>query len=182
MNTSSLQNAFEAQMAKAYCPDAPTPGYLWDPILHVWRSLDSGQIKADAREELFSPSNGLFLHPLIEKALHCGYMAIVPDVELNDRLPWWNWNNLSQSIEVCGWEKLEILGLIEYIRYDHAYEILNEGYDEDDGIEDTRPEAAEALLLEVIARSEEDGDDDFGTDNGDSDDDDYEYDYESDYD
>ncbi|CEF76424.1 hypothetical protein FGSG_08154 [Fusarium graminearum PH-1] len=163
MNTSSLQNAFEAQMTKAYCPDAPTPGYLWDPILHVWRSLDS------------------------EKALHCGYMAIVPDVELNDRLPWWNWNNLSQSVEY--WrtygryaKRSQILGLIEYIRYDHAYEILNEGYDEDDGIEDTRPEAAEALLLEVIARSEEDGDDDFGTDNGDSDDDDYEYDYESDYD
>ncbi|EKJ68937.1 hypothetical protein FPSE_10862 [Fusarium pseudograminearum CS3096] len=304
-DTSSLQKAFEARMVKQYCPDPPTPGYLWDPILHVWHSPDSGQIKAshlfpsrqanfmnsifgrDAREELFSPSNGLFLHPLIEKALHCGYMAIVPDVDFNERLPWWNWNNLSQSIEVCGWEKLEvknykvivlsdrtkrirslfahqgsqllktwwsrdgqklvfqndyrpqaryvwwtylntilhmvwrceegvtrngcmylmdleraaqywrtygryakrsqILGLIEHIRYDHAHGLLNQGYEEDDGIEDARPEAAEALLLEVIARSEEDGDDDFGADNGDDDDDyydfnDYEYDCERGYD
>ncbi|QPC58003.1 hypothetical protein HYE67_000234 [Fusarium culmorum] len=277
--TSSLQTAFEAQMAKAYCPDPPTPGYLWDPILHVWRSPDSGQIKVshlfpsrqanfmnsifgrDAREELFSPCNGLFLHPLIEKALHCGYMAIVPDVELEDTQPWWDISNLSQSIQVTEWEKLnvkdyrvivldgsgpqvrqlfayygsdvykewrfldgrklvfqndyrprsryvwwtylntilhmvwrrdeasikygwkihldlkraaqywrtygryakrsQILGIIEHICCEDAHDILNEGYEEDDGIEDTRPEAAEALLLEIIARSEEDGDDDY---------------------
>ncbi|KAF5243723.1 hypothetical protein FAUST_2718 [Fusarium austroamericanum] len=205
-------------MAEQYCPDAPTPGYLWDPILHVWRSPDSGQIKAshlfpsrqanfmnsifgrDACEDLFSPCNGLFLYPLIEKALHCGYMAIVPDVELNDGLPWWYWHNISQSIEVCGWEKLEIknykywrtygryakrsqiLGLIEHIQYDHAYELLNEGYDENNGIGETRPEAAEALLLEVIARSEDDGDDDFGTDKGDDYEESSEDDYEDDYD
>ncbi|VTO87204.1 unnamed protein product [Fusarium graminearum] len=63
-------------------------------------------------------------------------------------------------------KRSQIQGLIEHIRYDHDYELLNEGY-EDDGRVDTRPKAAEALLLEVIARSEEDGDDDFGTDNGD---------------
>lgn len=63
-------------------------------------------------------------------------------------------------------KRSQILGLIEHIRYDHAYELLNEGY-EDDGRVDTRSEAAEALLLEVIARSEEDGDDDFGTDKDD---------------
>ncbi|WXC44646.1 hypothetical protein QX201_004381 [Fusarium graminearum] len=189
MNTFSLQSSFEAQMAKQYCPDAPTPGYLWDPILQVWRSPDSGQIKAshlfpsrqanfmnsifgrDAREKLFSPCNGLFLHPLIDKALHCGYMVIVPDVDFNDRLPWWKWHNISQAMEY--WrtygryaKRSQIQGLIEHIRYDHDYELLNEGY-EDDGRVDTRPKAAEALLLEVIARSEEDGDDDFGTDNGD---------------
>ncbi|PTD02202.1 hypothetical protein FCULG_00012189 [Fusarium culmorum] len=171
-------------MAKAYCPDPPTPGYLWDPILHVWRSPDSGQIKAshlfpsrqanfmnsifgrDAREELFSPCNGLFLHPLIEKALHCGYMAIVPDVELEDTQPWWDISNLSQSIQY--WrtygryaKRSQILGIIEHICCEDAHDILNEGYEEDDGIEDTRPEAAEALLLEIIARSEEDGDDDY---------------------
>ncbi|KAK6713487.1 hypothetical protein SNK04_004450 [Fusarium graminearum] len=79
-------------------------------------------------------------------------------------------------------KRSQILGFIEHIQYDHAYELLNEGYDENNGIEETRPEAAEALLLEVIARSEEDGDDDFGTDKGDDYEESSEDDYEDDYD
>ncbi|CZS79718.1 unnamed protein product [Fusarium graminearum] len=125
MSTFSLQSSFEAQMAEQYCPDAPTPGYLWDPILHVWRSPDS---------EILAKN---YSHPTTYWRTYGRYA-----------------------------KRSQILGLIEHIRYDHAYELLNEGY-EDDGRVDTRSEAAEALLLEVIARSEEDGDDDFGTDKDD---------------
>ncbi|WXC58478.1 hypothetical protein SNK03_004377 [Fusarium graminearum] len=282
MNTASLQSSFEAQMAEQYCPHPPTPGYLWDPILHVWRSPDSGLIKAShlfpsrqanfmnhifdrwARRELLSPCNGLFLNPSIEKALHCGYIAIVPNVELDDTQPWWDIFNLSQSIHVIEWGKLQvkdyrvivldgcgprirqlfpyqrsdvfkewglldgrklvfqndyrpreryfwwtylntilhmvwrcqerciktgledewdlrrikqywrtygryakrsqIMGFLEHIDHRKARDLLNEVYEEEEDVEDSRPEAAEALLLEVIARSEEDGDDDYDDD------------------
>ncbi|GKU05508.1 hypothetical protein FLAG1_09033 [Fusarium langsethiae] len=124
--TSVLQILLEAQMARKYCSDSPAPGDLWDPILHVWRSPNSGLLKAShlfpsrqanfmnaifgpgAREDLFSPRNGLFLHPLIEKALHHGFIAIVPDVELDDVWPWWHVTNVSQSIQVLEWDKLDV--------------------------------------------------------------------------
>ncbi|RGP70278.1 hypothetical protein FSPOR_4178 [Fusarium sporotrichioides] len=280
--TSVLQILFETQMARKYCPDSPAPGDLRDPILHVWRSPNSGLLKAShlfpsrqanfmntifgqgAREDFFSPCNDLFLHPLIEKTLHRGFIAIVPDVELDDMQPWWDVSNLSQSIQVLEWDKLhvkdykvivvderssrirqlfanggadvfkeckfldgrklifkteyrpqiryvwwtylnavlytewsceesciekneedlervtqywrtygryakrnQIRGLIEHIDHRDVQDFLNEGYAEDDDIEDARPEAVEALLLEVIARSEDDGDDDYHSDDED---------------
>ncbi|KAK6713486.1 hypothetical protein SNK04_004449 [Fusarium graminearum] len=52
-------------------------------------------------------------------------MAIVPDVELNNGLLWWYWHNLSQSIEVCGWEKLEIKNYKVIVLSDRTKRILS---------------------------------------------------------
>ncbi|CEI60293.1 unnamed protein product [Fusarium venenatum] len=112
--TSTLQDAFKPQMAEVNCTNPSTPGDLWYQILHIWRSPDSGLVKAShlfprrqarfmnsifgdgASRDLFLPCNGLFLHPAIEKALHSGYIAIIPDMGLNDWFQWWDIANLSQ--------------------------------------------------------------------------------------
>ncbi|KAL3600080.1 hypothetical protein FPOAC2_04311 [Fusarium poae] len=283
--TPTLQDAFEAQMAETYCKDPPNQGDLWDPILYVWRSPDSGLVKAThlfprrqarfmnsifgsgAIDDLFAPCNGLFLYPAIEEALHSGYLSIVPDVELDDMEPWWDKSDVPPSMTIPEWEKREvknykvivldkrspgirqlfanykddiahdwwyldgrkllfrsdhrprelyiwwtylntilhadwriedccdmgkgefhkvfrratqywkpygnyakksqIMGFIQKISNDSVEDFLCKGFVKDDDTEDARPEAAEALLLEIIARSEEDGEDDFDTDEDD---------------
>ncbi len=44
-----------------------------------------------ARDDLFSPANGIFLHPSIEKAFDRGFLALVPDTRVepeNPSAPW----------------------------------------------------------------------------------------------
>ena len=99
---SSAQSNFVAAMRQAYCPSEDEMA-RWDPVLgerihagissaahlYPWRQVDSMDaiFGKGSRDEIFSPLNGLFLHTDIEKALDYGFIAIVPDTELEPRNP-----------------------------------------------------------------------------------------------
>ncbi|KAK0729568.1 hypothetical protein B0H67DRAFT_638171 [Lasiosphaeris hirsuta] len=53
--------------------------------LYNWHQVDSIDVIFDpgARNEIFSPLNGLFLQEKYEDAQDRGFLAIVPDVDLN---------------------------------------------------------------------------------------------------
>ncbi|KAI1646991.1 uncharacterized protein F4817DRAFT_338125 [Daldinia loculata] len=90
------QSNFRKALIKAYHPPQWKRGAIWDPVLG--KKMDEELITAahlfpckseclmdeifgpGAREELFSPLNGLLLSTKVEKALDKGHLAIVPDV------------------------------------------------------------------------------------------------------
>ncbi|UZP40130.1 hypothetical protein NXS19_007946 [Fusarium pseudograminearum] len=119
----SLQSNMAAEMKRVYCPSHPEDleGYRWDPILHGW--LDSCFVRTahlfpwsqgafmddifgrGSSDDLFSPCNGLFLHYRIEAALENGYIAIVPDLELEPADPMFSFNDKDdQQDRVKKWE------------------------------------------------------------------------------
>ncbi|SPJ85114.1 uncharacterized protein FTOL_10972 [Fusarium torulosum] len=93
----TAQTKMRKTMREAYCPDAGDRA-LWDPVFVKWESAlvmkavhlcpwKQNQTMDEifgpgSHKELFSPYNGLFLHPDTEDALVKGHIAIVPDVEL----------------------------------------------------------------------------------------------------
>ncbi|KAM0368860.1 hypothetical protein ACHAPK_006522 [Fusarium culmorum] len=101
----SLQSNMAAEMERVYCPDHPKDweSYRWDPVLHDWLDRrianaahlfprSQGAFLDDifgrgSTDDLFSPCNGLFLHHEIEAALENGYIAIVPDLDLEPADP-----------------------------------------------------------------------------------------------
>ncbi|KAF4419181.1 hypothetical protein FACUT_11561 [Fusarium acutatum] len=64
---------------------------------------------AGAREELFAPENGLFLHVTIEKALEKGKIAIVPDIDMEPANPMMPNEDLRERQDrMKHWEQQEI--------------------------------------------------------------------------
>ncbi len=96
----SEQSTMVQRMKEEYCPDA-ADGSLWDPIigrwelkgrlhaahLYAWRQVESMDaiFGLGAKEDIFSPLNGLFLSEEVEKALDRGLLAIVPDVDFDPK-------------------------------------------------------------------------------------------------
>ncbi|KAK3349160.1 hypothetical protein B0T25DRAFT_569812 [Lasiosphaeria hispida] len=93
-------------MKQVYCPDHNA---IWEPVLGVWlvgelvvaanlfpwQSADMMKpiFGAEARDELFSPANGIFLHHAIERAFDRGFLVIVPDIEIEPRNPLAPWED-----------------------------------------------------------------------------------------
>ncbi|KAF7560138.1 hypothetical protein G7046_g4011 [Stylonectria norvegica] len=121
----SQQSNFVASMMEAYCPDPPADNYRWDPVLQRWQ--DSANVKAahlfpyrqshfmddifgdGASSELFTATNGLFLHFHIEKALDDGVLAIVPDLDLEPADPSLPLNDQQERQDrVKEWEKMAV--------------------------------------------------------------------------
>ncbi|KAI2620582.1 hypothetical protein GGR54DRAFT_105488 [Hypoxylon sp. NC1633] len=122
-DASAQSNMFQ-QMRDKYCPDAPE-GLLWDPIigrwelknnlhaahLYAWRQVESMNaiFGLGARDDVFSPVNGLFMLGDIEKALDQGLIALVPDVDLepkDSRLP--NTDLAERNQRLRDWKKSQI--------------------------------------------------------------------------
>ncbi|KAH8680730.1 hypothetical protein BX600DRAFT_504485 [Xylariales sp. PMI_506] len=101
------QSNFVEAMIEAYYPDPFPTDVRWDPVhgvelnsysctaahLYPWSQVDSMEenFGKGARDEIFSPKNGIFLHKAIEKAMDMGLITIVPDMELepeNPASPW----------------------------------------------------------------------------------------------
>ncbi|QPC71898.1 hypothetical protein HYE68_002650 [Fusarium pseudograminearum] len=121
----SLQSNMAAEMKRVYCPDPPEEGmekHRWDPVLHRWVYSDiihashlypwsQGAFMDDifgrgSSDDLFSPCNGLFLHQEIEAALENGYIAIVPDLDLEPADPKFSLNDKDDRQDrVKEWEK-----------------------------------------------------------------------------
>ncbi|EYB28008.1 hypothetical protein FG05_30291 [Fusarium graminearum] len=120
----SMQSNMAAEMKRVYCPDHPEDleGYRWDPVVHDW--LDSDIVHAahlfpwsqgafmddifggGSSDDLFSPCNGLFLHKRIEAALENGYIAIIPDLDLEPADPMFPLNDKDDRQDrVKEWER-----------------------------------------------------------------------------
>jgi HNH endonuclease len=119
--TTEDQSEFVKRMMEVYCPGAVSKA-RWDPVLQCWQHsrlckaahlypwsqvdfMDSifGQ---GSREEIFLPCNGLFLHEDVEKALERGWLAIVPDVDIEPSDPLRPLDDLFERTErLKSWEK-----------------------------------------------------------------------------
>ncbi|KAK1624590.1 hypothetical protein BDP81DRAFT_453346 [Colletotrichum phormii] len=99
-----MRSQFEEQMINSYCPSSKyvIGSYrYWDPILHNWIQVADCRAAILFPDETCSnkravfgschsmdilltvhPNNGLFLHKTIEWALAHGFIAIVPNVDL----------------------------------------------------------------------------------------------------
>ncbi|KAK1675811.1 hypothetical protein BDP55DRAFT_744065 [Colletotrichum godetiae] len=99
-----MRSQFEDQMINSYCPSSIYGigrSRYWDPILHNWIQVADCRAAILFPNETCSnktavfgschfmdilltvhPNNGLFLHKTIEWALAHGYIAIVPNVDL----------------------------------------------------------------------------------------------------
>ena len=77
------------------------------PISSLERQVDSMDdiFGKGSRDEIFSPLNGLFLHKDIEKSLDYGFIAIIPDTELEPRNPLQPLDNLAKRQQhIKDWE------------------------------------------------------------------------------
>lgn len=117
------QAKFKKALIKAHCPDPPADGYTWDPVVGDWFETliaahlfpySQGMFMDDifgkgSRKELFSPVNGLLLHPKIKYALDKGWVAIVPDIELEPADPDLPLNDQEERCNrVKAWEKQKV--------------------------------------------------------------------------
>ncbi|KAK0720676.1 hypothetical protein B0H67DRAFT_643900 [Lasiosphaeris hirsuta] len=103
----SDQSIIRTLMKQAYCPDGNA--LIWEPVLgqwvdnkfataaHLfpWQSADmmDSIFGPGSRDELFSATNGIFLHPSIEKAFDRGFLAIVPDIGVDPKDPLAPWED-----------------------------------------------------------------------------------------
>lgn len=120
----TAQTKMRKTMREAYCPDAGDRA-LWDPVFVKWESAlvmkavhlypwkqnqtMDGIFRPWSHKDLFSPYNGLFLHPDIEDALVKGHIAIVPDVELepaDTKLP--QNDQRERNDRLLEWESAEV--------------------------------------------------------------------------
>ncbi|KAF4333440.1 hypothetical protein FBEOM_12755 [Fusarium beomiforme] len=121
---STDQGNFKKRLIKFYSPNPPALNYKWDPVVHAWFTAEvigahlfpykQGMFMDDifgkgASDELFRPENGLLLHTEIKYALDKGWVAIVPDIELEPADPDLPANDQEARCErVKAWEKQEI--------------------------------------------------------------------------
>ncbi|KAG8361822.1 hypothetical protein FVEN_g243 [Fusarium venenatum] len=108
-------------MVEKYCPKYFKEDFRWDPILGQWGyevvtkpahlfpwsekvfmneifGAEKGEIN-----EVFTPHNGLFTNPKIKEALDKGYIAIVPDIDLEPIDHWQPFNN-AECGKAKAWE------------------------------------------------------------------------------
>ncbi|OBS25845.1 hypothetical protein FPOA_06380 [Fusarium poae] len=110
-----------SKMLDEYCPGHINQDLRWDPILGRWdrviitqpaqlfprseeafmNAIFTGKGEVD---EIYSPKNGLFTHTDIKEALDKGYIAIVPDIDLQPIEPWRRFN-LDEFRKVKTWEE-----------------------------------------------------------------------------
>ncbi|XEV01737.1 hypothetical protein FSHL1_007024 [Fusarium sambucinum] len=108
-------------MVEKYCPKSFYQLDHWDPILQQWHGrwcsppshlfprsekafMDEIFVAAKGEiNEVFTPHNGLFIALEIQEALDKGYIAIVPDIDLEPIEPWQPFNN-AEFEKVKAWE------------------------------------------------------------------------------
>ncbi|CEI68060.1 hypothetical protein FVEN_g7671 [Fusarium venenatum] len=99
----SDQSNFKQALIDAYIPRRKRPirKVLWDPVIGDWfQTLQGAHLfpysqgifmddifGKGSQKELFSYKNGLLLHEDIKKALENGFVAIVPDIDLEPASP-----------------------------------------------------------------------------------------------
>lgn len=113
------QSRMRHLMKQAYCPGNRLS--IWEPVLGTWidpscaiaahlfpwQSADFMEpiFGTGTRDELFSPANGIFLHPLIEKAFGRGFLVFVPDTKMEAQNPLAPWEDREERHKALGeWE------------------------------------------------------------------------------